>query len=38
MENLTIYGGQPVDAVFMTPQKLAIRLDATLQDKIKNGH
>ncbi|UTZ44602.1 hypothetical protein [Vibrio campbellii] len=38
VENLTIYAGQPVNAVFMTPQPLAVRLDATLQDKVKNGH
>ncbi|MBN9781345.1 hypothetical protein GQP18_26320 [Vibrio parahaemolyticus] len=37
IENLTIYGGQPIDAVFKTPQTMAISLDKALQDKVKNG-
>jgi hypothetical protein len=34
---LTIYGGQPIDAVMKTPQALAVRLDKALQDKVRNA-
>jgi hypothetical protein len=37
IENLTIYGGQPIDAVMKTPQALAVRLDKALQDKVRNA-
>jgi hypothetical protein len=38
IENMTIYGGQPVDAIMGTPEGLAIKLDESLKDKIKNGN
>ncbi|MCG6387492.1 hypothetical protein K6U51_12455 [Vibrio fluvialis] len=38
VENLTIYGGQPIDAVLKSQEGMAIKLDESLKDKIKNGN
>ncbi|GAL07951.1 hypothetical protein JCM19237_331 [Photobacterium aphoticum] len=35
VENLTIYGHQPIDAVLSSPAILAMKMDESLKDKIK---